>query len=120
MQIMLVEDNAIFREAFKQEFCRCFPSSVVMEAANGEEAMQGIIGTHPQIIFMDINLPGADGLILTKKIKAQFPGVHIAILTNFDLPEYKQAALQYGAERYFVKDSFSWDEVEEFTKYQSI
>ena len=119
MKILLVENNDIFREAFKEELLTRFPAAIVKEAANGEEAMQEFNGSAPQIIFMDLNLPGENGLQLTKKIKAQFPSVHIALLTSYDFPRYRQAAVQSGAERYFVKDSFSWDEIEEFIKGHS-
>ena len=61
---------------------------------------------------MDIRLPGANGLQLTRKIKEEFPEIHIAILTDYDFPEYRQAALQFGADRFFVKNSFNYDEVE--------
>ena len=114
MQIMLVEDNHFFREAFRQELSRRCPSAIVDEAGNGEEALREIKMSPPQIIFMDFNLPGENGVELTKKIKGQFPNVRIAMLTSYDLPEYRQAALQNGADWYFVKDSFSWDEIEEF------
>ena len=119
MQIMLVEDNGVFREAFKRELSGRFPSAIVKEAANGEEAMQKIHSSPPQMIFMDFRLPGENGIQLTKKIKTQFPKVHIAILTSYDLPEYRQAALKDGANQYFVKGSISWDEVEEFIKCYS-
>jgi len=114
MRIMLVEDSDIFRETFKQELWWRCPSAIVEEAINGEEAMQRINSSSPQMIFMDFHLPGENGIQLTKKIKAQFPNVRIAILTSYDLPEYRQAALKSGADQYFIKDSFSWDEVEEF------
>jgi DNA-binding NarL/FixJ family response regulator len=114
MRIMLVEDNDIFREAFKEDLLGRCPSAIVKEAANGEEAMLGFDGSPPQMIFMDFHLPGEDGIQLTKKIKAKFPNVRIAMLTSYDLPEYRQAAIRAGADRYFVKDSFSWVEVEEF------
>ncbi len=116
LRVLIVEDNRIFREAFKQRLCEHFPSIVVEEAVNSEEALQKINKNPPHLIFMDIRLPGVNGLELTKKIKKDFRGVNIAILTDYDLPEYRQAAAQYGADRFFVKDSFKWDEVEALVK----
>jgi DNA-binding NarL/FixJ family response regulator len=72
--------------------------------------MQKFQGSAPQIIFMDLNLPGEKSLQLTKKIRGQFPSVRIALLTSYHLPEYRKAAPKSGAERFFVKDSFSWSE----------
>ena len=112
LRVLLVEDNHIFREAFKENLCDRFPSMLIEEAVNGDEALQKIGGSLPHLIFMDIRLPGVNGLQLTKKVKADFPRINIAILTDYDLPEYRQAAIQYGADRFFVKNSFKWDEVE--------
>jgi len=112
LRVLIVEDNRIFREAFKKRLDDHFPSIVVEEVANGDEALQKINKASPGLIFMDIRLPGANGLHLTKEIKKNFPGIGIAILTDFDLPEYREAAKQYGADRFFVKSSFKWDEVE--------
>jgi DNA-binding NarL/FixJ family response regulator len=116
---MLVEDNGFFREAFRQELSGRYPSAVVTEAANGEEAMQEIKKAPSQIIFMDFHLPGENGIQLTKKIKAQFPNIRIGMLTSYDFHEYRQMAHRNGPDRYFVKDSFSWDEVEEIIRCYS-
>jgi len=115
-RVLIVEDNRIFREVFKQRLCEHFPSIAFEEAVNGNEVLDKINKNPPHLIFMDIRLPGVNGLELTKKIKKDFPGVNIAILTDYDLPEYRQAAAQYGADRFFVKDSFKWDEVEALVK----
>jgi DNA-binding NarL/FixJ family response regulator len=112
LRILIVEDNRIFREAFKKRLDDHFPSIVVEEVGTGDEALQKINTASPGLIFMDIRLPGGNGLHLTKEIKKNFPGIGIAILTDYDLPEYREAAKQYGADRFFVKSSFKWDEVE--------
>jgi DNA-binding NarL/FixJ family response regulator len=112
LRVLIVEDNRIFREAFKKRLDDHFPSIVVEEVGNGDEALQKINKASPGLIFMDIRLPGANGLHLTKEIKQNFPGIGIAILTDYDLPEYREAAKQFGADRFFVKSSFKWDEVE--------
>jgi len=112
LRVLIVEDNRIFREAFKKGLPDCFPSMVIEEAANGDEALQKIKGGPPRLVFMDIRLPGVNGLQLTQKVKEEFPNINIAIMTDYDLPEYRQAAVQYGADRFFVKNSFKWDELE--------
>jgi len=116
LRVLIIEDNRIFRETFKKRLDDNFPSIVVEDAANGEEALQKIHGAFPHLIFMDIRLPGVNGLELTKKIKKDFPGINIAILTDYDLPEYRQAAVEYGADHFFIKSSFKWDEVEALVK----
>lgn len=116
LRVLPVEDNHIIREEFKKSLYDRFPSMVVEEAANGEEAFKKIKGVLPYLIFMDIRLPGQNGLKLTQKIKEDFPSVNVAILTSYDLPEYRQAAIQWGADCFFVKSSFNWDEVNAFVK----
>jgi len=112
LRVLIVEDNRIFREAFKKGLVDYFPSMVIEEAANGDEALQKIKGGPPDLIFMDIRLPGMNGLQLTQKVKKDFPDINIAILTDYDLPEYRQAAVQYGADRFYVKNSLKWNELE--------
>jgi two-component system response regulator YesN len=116
LRVLLVEDNRIYREAFKDHLCHHFPSMLFEEAENGEEALQKIKVAPPHLIFMDIRLPGVNGLQLTQKIKKDFPNIHIVILTGYDLPEYRQAVIQYGADGFFVKESLKWDEVEALLK----
>ncbi len=112
LRVLIVEDNKIFREALKKRLEDNFQSIVVEEAANSEEALQEIDRGSPRLIFMDVRLPGMNGLELTQKIKKDSPDVRVAILTDYDLPEYREAAKQFGADRFFVKSSFEWDEVE--------
>jgi DNA-binding NarL/FixJ family response regulator len=116
LRVLLVEDNRIYREAFKQSLCQHFPPLTIEEAVNGEEALQRITGISPDLIFIGVRLPGMSGLELTQKIKRDFPKTPIAILTGYDLPEYRQAAAKYGADSFFVKDSLKWDEVEALVK----
>jgi len=116
LKVLIVEDIQIHREIIKSELQGRFPSLVIEEASTGEEALEKINVFLPQLIFMDIGLPDANGLQLTQKIKADFPDIRIAIITVYDLPEYRQAAIQYGADRFFVKDSLKWNEIAAFVK----
>ena len=115
-RVLLVDDNRFFREAFKKDLSLQFPSAVIEEAADSDQALQSIKGTLPHLIFMDIRMPGMNGLQLTEKIKGETPNTRIAILTGYDLPEYREAALQCGADRFFVKSSLQWDEVVAFAQ----
>ena len=77
----------------------------IFEAGNGEEALQKIKTKPPDLIFMDIKLPGESGLEITQKIKADYPNITIIILTSYDLPEYREAADQYQANYFLSKGS---------------
>lgn len=88
-----------------------FPHMVVAEAADGEQALEKMASFRPNLIFMDIVLPGENGLELTKKIKTDHPAVIVIILTNYDLPEYRDAADRYGANYFISKSTSTRDDI---------
>jgi len=104
-KILLVEDNKHYREAFKEHLILNFPQAMIEEAIDGRQAMEKVKFFQPGLIFMDINLPDESGLQLTRKIKAQYPGTNVVILTSHDLPEYRDAAIRFGANDFLVKGS---------------
>lgn len=108
---LIVEDSAVFRRSLKEILRARFPSMVLVEAANGTEAMQKADAIRPNLIFMDIKLPGENGLELTKKMKTHYSQIIIIILTNYDIPEYRQAAYQYGANYFISKSSSTTEEI---------
>jgi len=105
-RVLIVEDNVFFLQFFRETLHSRFPSLEISEAANGDEAMQKIKDLPPQVIFMDLRLPGENGLELTKKIKAQYPDIIVVIVTNYDVPEYRKAAFESRADHFISKDSF--------------
>jgi DNA-binding NarL/FixJ family response regulator len=111
-RVLLVEDNRTFREAFRNNLAAHFPRLIIDEAADGGEALEKIRENSPDLIFLDMRLPGKNGLQLTQEIKGAYPKIAIALLTGYDIPEYREAALQKGADWYFVKESLNWQEVE--------
>jgi DNA-binding NarL/FixJ family response regulator len=115
---MLVEDSSSFRQLVKDTLQDLFPSMNIIEAADGVEAFQKIDSHPPNLIFMDIGLPGENGLELTRKIKADYPDVIVIILTTHDSPEYREAANQYKADYFFSKDAIVNDGI--FTLVKSI
>jgi DNA-binding NarL/FixJ family response regulator len=115
---MLVEDSSSFRQVVKVNLQDQFPSMDIIEAAGGVEAFQKIDGRPPNLIFMDIRLPGENGLELSRRIKADYPGVIIIILTSHDLPEYREAAIRCKADYFFSKGVLTNDEI--FTLVKSI
>jgi DNA-binding NarL/FixJ family response regulator len=84
---------------------------IITEAVDGEEALRKFDTLLPDLILTDINLPGENGLELTRKIKAIHPETPIIILTSYDLPEYRQVAYEYGANSFLVKGAFTLGEL---------
>ena len=108
---LIVEDSAIFRKLLRETLHSRFPSMEIFEAADGGEAMQKILSNPPDLIFMDIKLPGESGLELTAKIKTKYPDVIVIILTSYDTPEYRQAAAQAKANYFLSKGSSSKENI---------
>ena len=108
---MLVEDNLGIRELLKDILKSQFPSMDIMEASDGVEAVQKIGFHPPNLIFMDIGLPGENGLELTRKIKNQYPDIIIIILTTYDSIEYREAAMRYKADGFLAKGNSTPDDV---------
>ena len=110
-RMLIVEDNALFRQSLKSILCRRFPFMDVGESAGGKEILQKIDLRRPDLIFMDIKLPGESGLELTRKIKTDHPTINIIILTSYDLPEYREAAREHGADYFLSKGSSTGEEI---------
>ena len=113
---MLVEDNSVFRESLRDSLRLKFPSMKIVEAGSGVEALEKIDSFSPNLIFIDIRLPGQNGLELTEKIKKLRPGIVIIILTSYDIPEYREAAVRFKADYFFSKDSMTDGEVNALVK----
>ena len=105
IKAILVEDDYGFRQSLKKILSCRYPFMQVVEAEDGKEAIRKIELLPPDIIFMDIRLPGNNGLELTHTIKARYPGMVVIILSNFDLSEYRETAYRYGADYFLSKDA---------------
>ncbi|GAP49018.1 response regulator [Streptomyces azureus] len=79
--------------------------TVVGEAANGSEAVRMASELHPDVVLMDIRMPGLDGIEATRRITAAGDRTRILIVTTFDLDEYAYAGLRAGASGFLVKDA---------------
>jgi CheY-like chemotaxis protein len=110
LKLLIVEDSTFFRELFKETLHDRFPSIEIYEAVDGEEALLLVETFRPILIFMDIRLPGENGLELTKKVKARYPSIIVIILTGYDLPEYRESSSRY-ADYFFSKDSATTENI---------
>ncbi len=115
-RILIVEDNGLFRQTLRESLQMSFPGVAFDEATNGVKALQRVEAFIPDLIFMDIRLPGESGLGLTEKIKANYPEIIVFILTNYDIPECRKAAFRYGADRFITKESLNRIRLEELVR----
>ena len=115
-QVMLVEDEEDFRRILAGLLLAKFPSMMLEEAADGKEAIERIRDFIPDLVFMDIQLPGENGLKVTSRIKALSPDTKVVILTSYDIPEYREAARECGAYQFLSKGSCTAEEIENLVK----
>ncbi len=106
-RVLLIEDSSFFSQLFKETLQSNIPSVDVIEAKDSEEAFKKMESSPPDLIFVDIKLPGENGLHLTKKLKSKYPDIPVVILTSYDLPEYREAAAASGATLFLSKGSTS-------------
>ncbi|MGH8876819.1 MAG: response regulator [Stackebrandtia sp.] len=107
IRVLLADDQALVRAGFRALLDSNDDFEVVGEASDGEEAFRHIKQLVPDVVLMDIRMPGLDGLAATAKITADesLTDVRIIILTTFDLDEYVFEALRSGASGFLVKDT---------------
>ena len=101
---LLVEDNISYRQILSDVLLLHFPLIGVDEAGDGREALSKVEYRRPDLIFMDIQLPGENGLDVIKEIKRVYNEIVIVILTSNSLLEYRQQAFRNGAHYFLSKE----------------
>ena len=104
LNALIIDDNDAFRQSLNRVLARHFPTLRITEADDGDDALFSVAQLLPDLIFMDIHLPGRNGLDLTRIIKNVYIHPLICVITSFDLPEYRDAALRNGADYFIAKD----------------
>ena len=105
-RVVIAEDQAAVRAGFRALLERGADLEVVGEASNGEEAVRVVASVHPDVVLMDIRMPGIDGLEATRRIVSDpdLSSVRVVVLTTFEIDEYVFDALKSGASGFLVKD----------------
>jgi DNA-binding NarL/FixJ family response regulator len=107
ISVLLADDQALVRAGFRALLNAEPDIEVVAEAADGLQAVRLAQETRPDVVLMDIRMPGVDGLEATRRIAADpaLAGTRVVILTTFELDEYVFEALRTGASGFLVKDT---------------
>jgi DNA-binding NarL/FixJ family response regulator len=107
IRVLIADDEALVRGGFRVLIDTEPGMVVVGEAADGATAVELARQTHPDVVLMDIRMPGVDGLRATHEIAADpgLAGVHVLILTTFDHDEYVVEALGAGAAGFLIKNT---------------
>jgi DNA-binding NarL/FixJ family response regulator len=109
--VVIADDQALLRGGFRLMVDSDPAMAVLGEAADGEEAVALAHEAHPDVVLMDVRMPGMDGIEATRRITTdpRSAGVRVLILTTFDLDEYVYGALRAGASGFVLKDTFPED-----------
>jgi DNA-binding NarL/FixJ family response regulator len=102
--VLLADDQPLLRRGFRMILEAEDGVTVAGEAGDGAEAFELARRLKPDVVLMDIRMPGTDGIEATRRITAAEPGVRVLVLTTFDLDEYAFGALQAGASGFLLKD----------------
>jgi DNA-binding NarL/FixJ family response regulator len=103
IRILLVDDQLLLRLGFRMLFETQPDFEVVGEAGDGNEALRPTRESRPDVVIMDVRMPGMDGIEATEHITALYPQTRVLVLTTFDLDEYAFAALRAGASGFVLK-----------------
>ncbi|MGH3319059.1 MAG: response regulator [Streptosporangiaceae bacterium] len=108
--VLLVDDHAVVRSGMRAFFAVVDDIEVVGEAANGEAALDSLNELAsgaglPDVVLLDLVMPGADGTAVTSEIKGRYPEVEVVVLTNFGQTNRARAALEAGATGFLLKDA---------------
>lgn len=104
IRVMLVDDHAVVRRGLSTFFLTSDDLRLVGEATGGEEAVRLCESLQPDVVLMDLVMPGMDGVEATRTIRERWPHIRVIALTSFETDELVQGALQAGAISYLLKN----------------
>lgn len=104
IRVMIVDDHTVVRSGLSAFLMICDDFELVGEAKNGEQALQLCDQIQPDVILMDLVMPGMDGATATRLVREKCPDVQVIALTSFKEREQVQSAIQAGAISYLLKD----------------
>ncbi|HSM67213.1 MAG TPA: response regulator transcription factor [Ilumatobacteraceae bacterium] len=106
LSVVVADDQALVRAGFRSLLNATEDMEVVAEAADGDEAVEVVRAARPDVVLMDIRMPGSDGLAATRVITGdpELAGTRVVVLTTFEVDEYVFEALRAGASGFLTKD----------------
>jgi DNA-binding NarL/FixJ family response regulator len=104
VRVVLADDQPLVRAALRMVITDASDIEVVGEAGNGSEAVEAAERQRPDVVVMDIRMPGLDGIEATRRIIERVAGTHVIVLTTFDDDDTVYGALRAGASGFLVKD----------------
>jgi DNA-binding NarL/FixJ family response regulator len=109
IRILLVDDQRLMREGLRILLELEHGLEIVGEAEDGQSALDAYASLSPDVVLMDVRMPGMDGVEATWRLRERWPGARVIILTTFDDDEYVFEGLRAGAQGYLLKDVSGYD-----------
>jgi DNA-binding NarL/FixJ family response regulator len=105
IRVLVVDDHEVVRAGLRMLLSGFDDLTVVGEAEDGSTALAAIAGATPDVVLMDLSMPGVDGVTATARIAAEHPTVRVVVLTTFADRDHVTAAIDAGAVGYLLKDA---------------
>jgi DNA-binding NarL/FixJ family response regulator len=105
IRVLLVDDQSLVRMGFRMVLDAEDDITVVGEASDGTQAIEAAARLRPDVVLMDVRMPGVDGIEATHAIVTAQPEARVIVLTTFDLDEYAFGGLRAGASGFLLKDA---------------
>ena len=105
IRVLIVDDHPVVRQGVKNVLAYHSDIQVVGEAENATELFRELDNYNPDLILLDVRMPGASGIEVARRLKTQYNWIRIIILTTYDDDEYLADAIQAGAEGYLLKSA---------------
>ena len=105
IRILLVDDHPVVRDGIRGMLSTEPDLDIVGEAGSGPEAVARVAALEPDVVLMDLRMPGGDGAEATERIRADHPTVHVLVLTTYDTDTDILRAVEAGATGYLLKDT---------------
>jgi DNA-binding NarL/FixJ family response regulator len=107
LRVLVIDDNSHVRRVVNEAVKEIFPSALVAETGDGEEALQKCLSDAWDLVILDITLPKLSGLQVLPLIKQHEPELRVIILSLHDEPDYVLQCLEFGASGYLGKDTLA-------------
>ena len=105
VKVLIADDQTLFRSGLARLLEEDPRVQVVGQAADGAEVVKRAAALKPDVVLMDLKMPGVDGIEATRRIASELPEIKVLVLTTFDADSYVLQALRAGASGYVLKDS---------------
>jgi DNA-binding NarL/FixJ family response regulator len=103
VRTLMVDDHSVFLDELAHLLEETSETSVVGRAASGEDALEQVARLHPDLVLMDLTMPGMGGLEATRRLKSGAGAPHVIVLSLHEDPMYRRAALEVGANGFVPK-----------------